>query len=73
VLEGHTKSVRSVAFSSDAGIVSGSLTDATGVGWIDGEVMNVLEATRSRFTSVSFSSDGRRVVSGSNENRYGCG
>jgi WD40 repeat protein len=69
--EGHEKSVRSVAFSSDGKrVVSGSL-DKTICIW-DAETWHVVadpfEGHKHRVSSVAFSTDGKRVVSSSGNN-----
>jgi WD40 repeat protein len=67
ILEGHTGSVNSVAFSSDGSrIVSGS-HDKTVRIWdaYTGVVQHNLEGHTGFVFSVAFSSDGSRIVSGS--------
>jgi WD40 repeat protein len=67
VLNGHTDSVNSVAFSSDGSrIVSGSWDKSVRV-WdaLTGEEKHVLNGHTDSVTSVAFSSDGSRIVSGS--------
>jgi WD40 repeat protein len=67
VLEGHTNSVTSVAFSLDgAHIVSGSYDDTVRV-WDaqSGAEVRRLEGHTNNVTSVAFSPDGAHIVSGS--------
>ena len=69
-LEGHTSSVRSVAFSPDgATLVSGS-TDNTIRIWrlSDGQLLDTLEGHTSYVLSVAFSPDGSTLASGSADN-----
>jgi WD40 repeat protein len=71
VMEGHTRSVTSVAFSQDGKhIVSGSRDETIRV-W-DSEtgdvVLGPLEGHTSFINSVAFSQDGKRIVSGSYRN-----
>jgi hypothetical protein len=75
VLNGHTHSVNSVAFSSDGSrIVSGSWDKSVRV-WdaLTGEEKHVLNGHTDSVNSVAFSSDGSRIVSGSGTNRSGVG
>ena len=65
-LQGHSDSVRSVAFSSDGSrIVSGSADETVKI-WnaATGEVENTLQGHSGFVRSVAFSSDGSRIVSG---------
>jgi WD40 repeat protein len=69
-LEGHTKSVSSMAYSSDGQfIVSGSIDKAVRV-WnaADGSVLHVLEGHEDAVTSVAISADGQTIASGSTDN-----
>jgi WD40 repeat protein len=69
ILEGHTDSVMSVAFSSDnSRIVSGS-SDHTVRIWdaVSGAVLHALDGHTSSVYSVAFSSDGSHIVSGSGD------
>jgi WD40 repeat protein len=70
VLNGHTNSVNSVAFSSDGSrIVSGSVDKSVRV-WdaLTGEEKHVLNGHTDSVNSVACSSDGSRIVSGSDDN-----
>jgi WD40 repeat protein len=69
ILEGHTNSVSSVAFSADGSrIVSGS-GDCTVRVWdaVSGVVLHTLKGHTNSVYSVAFSSDGLRIVSGSSD------
>ena len=69
VLNGHTNSIQSVAFSSDGThIVSGSWDKSVQV-WdaMSGAHLKVLNGHTDRIESVAFSSDGTCIVSGSYE------
>ena len=69
-LEGHTKSVSSLAYSADGQfIISGSLDQTVRV-WnaSDGSVLNVLEGHEDGVTSVAISQDGQTIASGSTDN-----
>lgn len=69
-LEGHTKSVSSLAYSADGQIiVSGSLDQTVRV-WdaSSGRVLSVLEGHEDSVTSVAISQDGQRIASGSTDN-----
>jgi WD40 repeat protein len=69
ILEGHTGTVYSVAFSSDGSrIVSGSYDHTVRI-WdtVSGAVQRTLEGHTSAVYSVAFSSNGSRIVSGSDD------
>ena len=70
VLEGHTRLVYSVAFSSnDMQIVSGSMDGSVRVWDVStGVELKVLKGHTRSVNSVAFSSDGTQIVSGSNDN-----
>jgi WD40 repeat protein len=69
VLEGHTSSVFSVAFSPDGQfLVSGSRDQSVRLWNIDsGEQVRVLKGHTDRVSSVAFSPDGQFLVSGSRD------
>ncbi|KIM75212.1 hypothetical protein PILCRDRAFT_13772 [Piloderma croceum F 1598] len=70
MLNGHTGTVRSVAFSSDGTcIVSGSSDNSVQV-WdaSTGTELKMLNGHTDYVRSVAFSSDGTRIVSGSSDN-----
>ncbi|PPQ92961.1 hypothetical protein CVT25_000161, partial [Psilocybe cyanescens] len=72
VLNGHTDSVNSVAFSSDGScIVSGSQDKSVRV-WdaLIGNQKLVLNGHTDLVNSVAFSSDGSRILSGSTDNSF---
>ena len=69
VLNGHKKSVLSVAFSTDGTrIVSGSKDNSVRV-WdaLTGAELNVLNGHMKTVSSIGFSTDGTRIVSGSED------
>lgn len=69
-LEGHAKSVSSLAYSADGHfIVSGSLDKTIRVWKVsDGSELHVLEGHEDAVTSVAISRDGQTIASGSTDN-----
>ncbi len=69
-LQGHTKQVNSIAFSSDGKyLVSGS-SDGTVRIWdpASGQLLHTMEASEKEILSVCFSADGKYVASGGTDN-----
>ena len=69
-LEGHTSSVRSVAFSQDGKHIISGLHDQTIHIWdseTGGIVLGPLKGHTSAVNSVAFSQDGKHIVSGSGD------
>ena len=69
-LEGHSNSVRSVAFSPDGRRLATGSSDNTAKIWdLDsGKAVLTLEGHSSSVSSVAFSPDGRRLATGSEDN-----
>ena len=69
MLEGHTQSVRSAAFSSNANRIVSASDDGSVWMWdaSTGETLKVLEGHTNYVMSVAFSSDGNRIISGSDD------
>ncbi|PPQ91572.1 hypothetical protein CVT25_012046, partial [Psilocybe cyanescens] len=70
VLNGHTKFVRSVAFSPAGKQIVSGLNDKSVRVWdvSTGDELKVLKGHTNWVTSVAFSPDGKQIVSGSDDN-----